>query len=108
MSDWLDEFAKKVHERYEKFLGECFARCGFGQDYILNHPEEFEVFSVNNLGESKTYYHLGKKLFTIYQHMVCDTTGEGRDQFFWTCDVSYSVEFEPKGAMACLIESKEA
>ena len=106
MSDWLDEFAKKVHERYEKFLGECFARCGFTQDYILKHPEEFEVISYD-FGETKTYRHLGNKLFTIYQHTVCDTTGEGRDQFFWTCDVSYNVEFAPKGDMACLIGLKE-
>lgn len=35
----MDEFKKK----YDEFLSDCFLKCGFDEDYIFAHADEFSI-----------------------------------------------------------------
>ena len=94
------QFENDVHERivsdllqnYEDFLFSCFEKCGFSRRYVLTHSAEFyrEIIRVTGLNSTSTYFHRGKKLFTIHEWE--EKIRNADDMLFIRKKVSYTAE----------------
>ena len=59
MDEMLQKIFNDIQKGYNDLLNNCFLLCGYSEEYVKQHPEEFEVLVNGKSGftEVKEYYY---------------------------------------------------
>lgn len=91
----FDHFIQEVKDSYDTFLTDCFEKCGFTKNYILEHADDFST--VSRLDGAWTIYKWkGISIFTIYTKRDFDEVTEHpiSDKAIYQC--IYQADFYPR------------
>lgn len=93
-SVWRDDPFKPIMEamqqKYDAFIQDCFLKCGFDEDYIFQHANEFSVRMIGQAINTQ-YFWKGNLIFSVLSEQKL--TSSSNEFVRADCIVEYAAEF---------------
>lgn len=98
MDGALNNIFNAIQERYEELVNNCFLQCGYSEEYVKKHPEEFEIIVSKNhdFNDIKKFYYkiLRNEKVTMIELFSIETDYSGKLDFAFVED--YRISFRAR------------
>ena len=93
----FDKIIKDIQDNYNTLVKKCFEDCGFSEEYLTEHPNEFEVFCKPQSGfnEVKEFYHKELKDEMVTLVMLFTISVDYSSRIDFGCEDTYMIRFYP-------------